>query len=57
MLFATCFSYYGRVHTLTRRIADIPKDHYNYCTYHNDVSGQIVKARTEQSKNAGLTEF
>lgn len=57
MLFAACFSYYGRVHTLTRRIADIPKDHYNYCTYHNDVSGQIVKARTERSKNAGPTEF
>jgi hypothetical protein len=47
----------GRVHTLTRRIADIPEDYYNYCTYHNDVSGQIVKARTQRSKNARFTKF
>jgi len=46
----------GRVHTLTRRIADIPED-YHSSTYYNDVSDQIVKARTLRSKNARCNEF
>ena len=47
----------GRVHTLTRRIADIPEDYSYSCTYYNDVSGQFVKARTLRSKSARSNEF